>query len=72
MAKMLAAVLVEPRRFDLQHVDIPGIGRDEVLIRVTRTGICCTDVHIFNGHYASDRLPLVPGHEFCGTVAALR
>jgi len=27
-------------------------------------------VHIFNGHYAADRLPLIPGHEFCGTVAA--
>lgn len=71
MAKMLAAVLVEPRRFDLQHVEIPDVGRDEVLIRVTRTGICGTDVHIFNGHYAADRLPLVPGHEFCGTVAML-
>jgi 2-desacetyl-2-hydroxyethyl bacteriochlorophyllide A dehydrogenase len=71
MGKMLAAVLVEPRRFDLQQIDIPAIGRDEVLIRVTRTGICGTDVHIFNGHYAADRLPLVPGHEFCGTVAAI-
>jgi 2-desacetyl-2-hydroxyethyl bacteriochlorophyllide A dehydrogenase len=71
MSKMLAAVLVEPKRFDLQQVNIPSIARDEVLIRVTRTGICGTDVHIFNGHYAADRLPLVPGHEFCGTVAEL-
>jgi threonine dehydrogenase-like Zn-dependent dehydrogenase len=71
MGKMLAAVLVEPKRFDLRRVDIPPVRRDEVLIRVTRTGICGTDVHIFNGHYAADRLPLVPGHEFCGTVAVL-
>lgn len=71
MSKMLAAVLVEPKRFDLQQVDIPNVGRDEVLIRVTRTGICGTDLHIFNGHYAADRLPMVPGHEFCGTVAEL-
>lgn len=71
MTKMLAAVLVEPKRFDLQQVEIPDVARDEVLIRVTRTGICGTDVHIFNGHYAADRLPLVPGHEFCGTVADL-
>ena len=68
---MLAAVLVEPRKFDLRQVEIPAAGRDEVLIRVTRTGICGTDVHIFNGHYAADRLPLVPGHEFCGTVAVV-
>ena len=71
MGKMLAAVLVEPKRFDLRRVDIPPVRRDEVLIHVTRTGICGTDVHIFNGHYAADRLPLVPGHEFCGTVAVL-
>ena len=71
MGKMLAAVLVEPKRFELQRVDIPPVGRDEVLIRVKRVGICGTDVHIFNGHYAADRLPLVPGHEFCGSVAVL-
>jgi len=67
---MKAAVLVEPRRFDLRDVPVPQIGPDDALIRVTRTGICGTDVHIFNGHYAADRLPLIPGHEFCGTVAA--
>lgn len=69
MADMLAAVLVRPRRFELRRVEIPSVERDEVLIRVTRTGICGTDLHIFNGHYAADRLPLVPGHEFCGTIA---
>lgn len=40
------------------------------LIRVSRTGICGTDVHDFNDHSAVDRLPLIPGHEFCGMVAA--
>lgn len=67
---MLTAVLVEPRRFDLREVPLPEVGPGDALIRVTRTGICGTDVHIFNGHYAADRLPMVPGHEFCGTVAA--
>lgn len=68
---MRAAVLVEPRRFELREVAIPPIARDGALIRVARTGICGTDVHIFNGHYAADRLPMIPGHEFCGTVAAV-
>jgi len=66
---MLAAVLIEPRRFELREVEVPAIGRGDALIRVARTGICGTDIHIWNGHYAADRLPLVPGHEFCGTVA---
>ena len=68
---MQAAVLVEPRRFEVREVAIPEIGPDDALIRVERSGICGTDMHIFNGHYAADRLPLVPGHEFCGHVAAL-
>lgn len=71
MGKMRAAVLVAPRQFDLREVDIPEIGAMDALIRVSRTGICGTDVHIFNGHYAADRLPLIPGHEFTGTVWAL-
>lgn len=67
---MKAAVLIAPQRFELRDVPVPVIGPEEALIRVTRTGICGTDLHIFNGHYAADRLPLIPGHEFCGTVAA--
>lgn len=68
---MLAAVLTEPRRFALRQVPIPPVGPDDALIRVARTGICGTDIHIFNGHYAADRLPLIPGHEFTGTIADL-
>lgn len=69
MGRMIAATLVEPRRFDVREVAIPEIGPEDALIRVARTGICGTDMHIFNGHYATDRLPMVPGHEFCGTIA---
>lgn len=68
---MLAAVLAEPGRFDLREVPAPEPGPDQALIRIARTGICGTDVHMFHGRYAADRLPLIPGHEFAGTVAAL-
>jgi len=66
---MKAAVLVAPHRFEVQDVPIPPVGPEDALIRVSRTGICGTDLHIFQGHYAADRLPLIPGHEFCGAVA---
>jgi 2-desacetyl-2-hydroxyethyl bacteriochlorophyllide A dehydrogenase len=68
---MRAAVLVAPRRFDIRDIAVPAIGADDVLIRVSRCGVCGTDLHIFNGHYSADRLPLVPGHEFVGHVAAM-
>lgn len=66
---MKAAILTAPQRFDVRDVPMPSVGPDDALIRVRRTGICGTDVHIFNGHYAADRLPMIPGHEFCGEVA---
>ncbi|MGV8987213.1 MAG: zinc-dependent alcohol dehydrogenase [Cypionkella sp.] len=66
---MKAAVLVEPRRFEVRDVPMPKVGAEDALIRVSRTGICGTDLHIFNGHYVADSLPLIPGHEFCGVIA---
>ncbi|MDF3904451.1 alcohol dehydrogenase catalytic domain-containing protein [Paracoccus sp. AS002] len=68
MTMMKAAVLTAPRRFELREVPRPRIGADEVLIRVIRTGICGTDLHMFHGHYAADDLPIIPGHEFCGII----
>ncbi|MBO9413525.1 MULTISPECIES: alcohol dehydrogenase catalytic domain-containing protein [unclassified Ruegeria] len=68
---MRAAVLTEPGRFEVTDVARPNPGRGEVLVRIIRVGICGTDMHIFNGHYAADSLPLIPGHEFTGTIAEL-
>lgn len=68
---MRAAILVEPGRFEIEDRPIPKPGRGEVLIKIARVGICGTDLHIFNGHYASDSLPMIPGHELTGTIAAL-
>lgn len=68
---MRAAVLVAPGRFEIEARPIPDPGPGEALIRISRVGICGTDIHIFNGHYAAESLPMVPGHEFTGTIAAL-
>ncbi|MBB2914710.1 threonine 3-dehydrogenase [Streptosporangium becharense] len=55
----------------LADVPEPVLGPGEVLIRVLRTGICGTDLHIRNfDAWARQtlRVPLVIGHEFCGEV----
>ena len=57
----------------LQDVPEPRPGPNDVLIRVDRTGICGTDLHIYNwDSWAQHRIhpPLVPDHEFCGEVVA--
>ncbi len=68
---MRAAYLVAPGRFEVRQVPRPEPGRDEVLIRIARTGICGTDIHIFHGNYAAEHLPMIPGHEFTGSIAAM-
>ncbi|QXT38161.1 L-threonine 3-dehydrogenase [Gymnodinialimonas ceratoperidinii] len=53
---------------------IPKIGADEVLIRVNKTGICGTDVHIWNwDEWSSKTVPvgLITGHEFAGEIVEL-
>jgi len=66
---MRAAVLVEPGRFEIRNRPRPVPQADEVVVKIARVGICGTDLHIFHGHYAHEKLPLVPGHEFLGVVA---
>lgn len=68
---MRAAVLVEPGRFELREVARPEPRAREALIKIARTGVCGTDMHIFHGGYARENLPMIPGHEFAGHVAAL-
>jgi len=49
----------------------PAPGPHKVLIRVAACGVCRTDLHIIDGELADPKLPLVPGHEIVGYVAAL-
>ncbi len=56
----------------MQEVPVPEPGPTDVLIRVRKSAICGTDVHIWNWDdwaRATVPVPLVVGHEFCGTVA---
>ncbi|MCZ4260771.1 L-threonine 3-dehydrogenase [Limimaricola sp. G21655-S1] len=57
-----------------QTVPVPEIGPDDVLIRVNKTGICGTDVHIWNWDEWAQHtvpVPLVTGHEFAGEIVEL-
>ncbi len=58
----------------LQDVPIPEIAPNEVLIKIERTAICGTDMHIYKwDDWAQNNVPvpLVTGHEYGGTVAAI-
>jgi threonine 3-dehydrogenase len=58
----------------LEDVEVPHIGINDVLIRVKRTGICGTDVHIFKWDDWARKtipVPMVIGHEFVGQVVEI-
>ena len=58
----------------LEDVAIPECGRDQVRIRILKTGICGTDVHIYAwDDWARRRVhpPFIVGHEFMGVVDAI-
>ena len=70
---MKALVKSAPGRgLTLTDVPLPTIGDRDVLIKVDRTGICGTDLHIYNWDAWAEKTiptPLVIGHEFVGSIA---
>jgi threonine 3-dehydrogenase len=72
MQKMKALVKSKPESgLWLEDVPVPQIGINDVLIEVLRTGICGTDVHIYNWDAWAQKtipVPLVVGHEFVGRI----
>ena len=55
----------------LEDIEVPKIGINDVLIRVLRTGICGTDVHIYKWDDWSQKtipVPMAIGHEFVGEI----
>ena len=58
----------------LEEVPVPEYGINDVLIKIHKTSICGTDIHIYNwDEWAEARLPipLIIGHEFCGEIVAV-
>jgi 2-desacetyl-2-hydroxyethyl bacteriochlorophyllide A dehydrogenase len=68
---MQAAVFHGANNLRVEEVKRPEPGPGEVLLRVARCGICGTDSHIVRGRFPAPNLPLIIGHEFAGTVAAV-
>ncbi|MCK6065839.1 MULTISPECIES: zinc-dependent alcohol dehydrogenase [Microbacterium] len=74
--RMAALVFTAPGVAQWREVAIPGAREGHVLVRVERVGICGTDLALLDGSMGYlesglTRYPLRPGHEWCGTVAAV-
>ncbi|WGF90793.1 NAD(P)-dependent alcohol dehydrogenase [Marinivivus vitaminiproducens] len=70
MAKMKAALFIEPGHIEVDDKPIPDVGPQDALLRVTTTTICGTDVHILKGEYPVEQ-GLTIGHEPVGIIEKL-
>lgn len=76
MAKLMKALVKkksEPGIW-LDEVPVPEIGINDVLIKIKKTSICGTDIHIYNWDDWAKKtipVPMVTGHEYVGTVEAI-
>jgi len=68
----MRAMVLERAGEPLRALDLPdpSPGPGQVLIEVHACGVCRTDLHILDGELSEPKLPLVPGHQIVGTVAA--
>lgn len=58
----------------LEDVPVPAIGINDVLVEILRTGICGTDLHIYDWDAWAQKtipVPMVVGHEFVGRIVEL-
>ncbi|MBT2365601.1 alcohol dehydrogenase catalytic domain-containing protein [Streptomyces sp. ISL-10] len=73
-AEVSRSLVVErPGTHRLVHREVPVPGPGEVLVRVAAAGICMSDREVYDGRRdaAFVRYPVVPGHEWSGTVQAV-
>ena len=71
--KALAKLTAEPGIW-MTEVPMPEVGHNDVLIKIRKTAICGTDIHIYNWDAWSQNtipVPMVIGHEYVGEVVAI-
>src|SRR5712691_792014 len=72
MPVMGAMVLREPRTpLVMREWPIPVPEAGEILLEIAACGVCRTDLHVVDGELPNPKLPVVPGHEIVGRVAAM-
>jgi 2-desacetyl-2-hydroxyethyl bacteriochlorophyllide A dehydrogenase len=68
---MRAVVVSAPGKVEVTTAPDPAPGPREVVLQIAGCGICGTDLHLIHGELPYDPFPVIPGHEFAGTVVAV-
>lgn len=65
---MRRAIMTSPGHIKFKEVKRPQPGREEVLLRIKKIGVCGSDVHVWHGKHPYTSYPVIQGHEFSATV----
>jgi len=68
---MRAVTINAPGKIAVSTVRDPTPSARQVVVEVEAVGICGTDLHILDGEFQLTSYPIIPGHEFAGTVVAV-
>jgi len=73
MTPLMRAMLLDRPGTPLRmvHLPVPQPGSGTLLIEVEACGVCRTDLHLIDGELPHPVLPMIPGHEIVGRVAAI-
>jgi alcohol dehydrogenase, propanol-preferring len=62
---------IESRPLAYEDVEAPQPKENEVLVRISRCGVCRTDLHVIEGDLPSLNPSIIPGHEIVGTIVQM-
>lgn len=69
---MKQAIMINPGNIEFRDVEVPGeLAPNEILLKIQRIGVCGSDIHVFHGEHPATPYPVVQGHEYSATIAAV-
>ncbi len=74
MANMMRAAVARKfgKPLSIEELSIPEVKTGQILVKIAASGVCHTDLHAVSGDWpVKPMLPLIPGHEGTGVVAAV-
>lgn len=71
LLRKIASLRDNPEPLTLEDIPVPIPAEDEILIRINACGVCHTELDEIEGRTPPPVLPIVPGHEVIGRVAAI-
>ena len=65
---MKQAVMTSPGQIEFRELPKPAAGKGMLLLRISRIGVCGSDIHVYHGKHPYTKYPVVQGHEVAGYV----